>query len=66
MSRRQKSKEAELYHLRGIKRELKQKIGQSMSDTGPHRVTGKCKDAQRRLAVISQIEKAIRKKSKKH
>ncbi|HBR71392.1 MAG TPA: hypothetical protein DEA27_01105 [Candidatus Moranbacteria bacterium] len=52
----------ELYNLRQKKRNLKERISQSMGDTGPHGVTGKCKGLQQELSRVVKKEK--RKKQK--
>jgi|GEM_PF-1648347 len=52
----------ELFRLREEKRELKKRIGQSMSGTGPNRVTGKCKSLQKDLANVVRTEKKKKQK----
>lgn len=56
---------SELYYLRERKRDLKQRIGQSMSDTGSFGTTGKCKKLQRQLSQVVRVEKIKKKKLRK-
>jgi hypothetical protein len=39
-------------YLKREAKRLKKRIGQSMSDTGPHRTTGKCRKMQRKLSKV--------------
>lgn len=62
MARGNKKIEKDLYYLRKKKRDLKKRIGQSMSDTGTHNVTGNCKDLQRELSLVNKQEKKKKQK----
>ncbi len=64
MSKQKKKMKTELFQLRGKKRELKERIGQSMSDRGPCGTTSNCKKLQRELSRVVQTEKNKKKKLK--
>ena len=55
----------ELRNLRQKKRNLKERISQSMSDTGPHGVTEKCKGLQKELSRVVRKEKKKRQKMRR-
>jgi len=54
-----------LFSLREAKRDLKKRIGQSMSDRGRGGTSDKCKKLQRELAKVTQVEKKKKQKRRR-
>ena len=55
----------DLYHLRNRKRNLKERIGQSMHDAGSSGTTSKCKKLQKELSRVVKTEKSKKQKLRK-
>ena len=62
MARSNGKLENDLFCIRKKKRDLKARIGQSMSDRGPHGTTGNCKGLQQELAQVVKTEKKKKQK----
>lgn len=56
---------ASLSQLRRQRNKLRDRISQSMSDTGSFRATRNCKSAQRELAEVNKRIKAKKNRAKK-
>lgn len=54
-----------LRELKRRNRELRERISQSMSDTGPFRTTRNCKSTQKQLAKVNKKIKAKKSRAKK-
>jgi len=61
MSARQRMKKR-VNKLKKVKKSLKARVSQSMSDSGSRNVTGKCKSLQKRLASATKAEKKVKKR----
>lgn len=61
MSGRQRMKRR-VNKLRKAKKNLKERVSQSMSDSGSRNVTGKCKSLQKKLANVVKAEKKVKKR----